>query len=183
MTTPTSFPDLFTDRLHQLHHVLSALSPAMQCLKDPDLPDAPDRFVECPAHIVDVLSPGHGLSDEEAGNLHALSLGFKCAENASYRLLSAWEFERSGRPRMAEGFLLAVDPNNNRTGENKNIVKDLPWLLKFVLDHLLESGEYRRNTRGHVAIAIRVLSALLTALENVEGLRWEPEVGQDEARP
>ncbi len=49
----------------------------------------------------------------------------------------------------------------------------LPWMMKTALDYLLEDGDYEKNPTGGPAVAARILAAMLTSLEKVDGLNWE----------
>lgn len=108
-----------------------------------------------------------------------LSLGAGRAEDLAYHLETCWRLKRDGmKAHPAADMLIRLCNTQGKIGPGPvpaDVMIELPWMLKTVMEYLLKDGDYENAPEAGPAIAARMLACMLSSLEKVEGLNWEPD--------
>ena len=168
--------DLFEAQLVKLQALLTPLREFLEAIGDEDGED--EKMSASCRRIAAVLQPDPDKREGFEGEPNWLTLGAGHAEDIAYQLETCWRLKRDGmKAHPAADMLIRLCNAQGRIGpgpEAAELMIPLPWMMKTALDCLLQDGDYEDNPAGGPAICGRMLAVMLTSLEKVDGLNWEP---------
>jgi len=170
--------DSFEAHLFRLDEIMRVLRPVMEAFETEDLDD--DALNKALINVVKTLNPKLTKKEtKELACMGVMTLAFTAAGNETYSLLSTWKLAQHDVNPIAAGVLLQQFPNSQVSPTPGKLVSELPWILRGVLDFILNDGVYEKNPESGSAVAARILACILSSFEGAEGFNWDPPEGED----
>lgn len=172
----TAQSGLFEASLFRLHSLLRAMRPFMESLEKEETDD--DQIDRGLTAILKAVNPK--VTDDkaqEAASWPILTVAFNEVLNLSYELLSAWKLVSAPKADNPSVETLLEWTCNASTGQpptREKIYKNLPWMLHGALDYILSTGRYKKHPAAGDSVAVRILSCILLAFQNVPGTVKQP---------
>ncbi len=165
--------DTFEAHLFRLDEIMRALQPVVEALETEDFDE--DALNKALTNVVKTLNPKLSKKKtKELACMGAMTLAFTAAGNETYSLLSTWKLAQHDVNPIAAGVLLKHFPNSQVSPAPGELVSELPWMLRLVLEFILNDGVYEKNPKAGAAVAARILACILSSFEGAEGFNWDP---------